>query len=188
MRNKFYLIVLIFLALFDDFMAMVLPLDYTYHSLSFVPHFCFIALMLIVYSKSWLDRALISALCGILTDYFFMPTFPKYFILYTFLGIGIGFLHDWMDEDDRNKGLVILGAMFLLDFVPYLWSLFTEVTKLHFQSWLLYQGFLTFTINGLMIALLIYTFNVYDRYKAIQKIRLQRVEKNRYKNIRLKRK
>ena len=188
MRNRAALICLILLALLDDLIGLVAPVDFTYHSLSFIPHFCFIGLMLIVYARTLTDRILISALTGILTDYFFMSTFPKHFLLYTIMGICIGFFQTWMEESDRIKATCIMAAIFLIELIPYAWNVRSDSIILSLHSWLIYQGILTFSLNGLAVILLIYIFNVYGRYEAIQRIRSQRIEKNRYRNMRLKRK
>lgn len=188
MKTKFYLGVLIVLAFLDDFIAVVYPFDFTYHSISFVPHFCFIGLMMIVCTRPILDRVLMSLLCGLLSDFFFMPTFPTYTILYTLLGTSIGFLQDWMEDNDIVKGVSIFGSVVLLEFIPFFIDKIFKITRLKYKTWFIYNGLLTFSLNTLMIFALIYIFSVFERYEAIQKIRKQRVERNKYRNLRLTRK
>ena len=76
MKLKNMFILLFILGIADSFITYVFPVDFTFQSMSFVPHIAFMALLLVTYDRKWLDRVLIGGLYGSIYDFFFQSTFP----------------------------------------------------------------------------------------------------------------
>lgn len=103
MKPRQMIILLLVMALIDDLISLCFPVNFQFQGYSFVPHFCFITLMLLIYERGWLDRVLISGFCGVLTDLFFSGTLPVYFIIYAGLGYLSGIFNKAMEEDSRIR-------------------------------------------------------------------------------------
>ena len=93
-----------------------------------------------------------------------------------------------MDQDNRVLLFNILILMFLYDCIPFFIYKFLGKLSVSFTTWFIYFELSTLLIHIALIAVLIYVFNVFDRYEAIQRIRTQRLEKKKYRNLRLSRK
>ena len=87
MKLKNMFILLFILGIADSFITYVFPVDFTFQSMSFVPHIAFMALLLVTYDRKWLDRVLIGGLYGLIYDFFFQSTFPLSFFLAFFLSV-----------------------------------------------------------------------------------------------------
>lgn len=188
MKTRFYVGLLIVCALFDDFLGMYLPADFQYHAISYIPHFCFVAMIVITCSRTWLDRVLIGALCGILTDYLFHITFPTYFLLYTALSFLSGVFYKRMDEDTRFQVFILWILTFLLDYIPFRLHSFMGQGSVSFIKWFIHFELSTLLVNIVIIVFMIYIINVYDRYSMIQAMRKRKSEKRKYHKLKLSRK
>ena len=175
-------------ALLDDFMSYVLPVDFTFRSFSLVFHICFCALLMFIYDRGWLDRVLIGATCGLLTDLFITDSFPVYMILYALSAYGIGFFQSIMKRRIRFECSIVWGFVFLIDFVPYvLFSLFGKI-HIPFFTWILKMELLTMVIHVGIIVVLIYIISILKRFVLIRMHRRKVQEKKQYHKYRLVRK
>lgn len=188
MKTRFYITLLIASALLDDFISLALPADFRYQSVTLVPHFCFIAMLVIVCSRSWLDRILIGALVGILTDFFFATSFPTYFLLYALLAFVSGLFYYYMEEDSKTQALLLWGITLFVDLIPFLFGKYIGILNVSITTWFLHCEFVTLTANAVIVCIMIYTIHVYDRYQLIQTVRQRNVEKKKLKKLKLARK
>ncbi|MDD7281732.1 rod shape-determining protein MreD [Floccifex sp.] len=188
MKTKFYIGLLFVLGFMETAITFIFPVDYQYRAVSFVPHLCLTALFLIVFKRNWLDRILIGFLFGILYDALFQYGFSFHILIYPLLSVLSGIFSDYMDQDNRVLLFNILILMFLYDCIPFFIYKFLGKLSVSFTTWFIYFELSTLLIHIALIAVLIYVFNVFDRYEAIQRIRTQRLEKKKYRNLRLSRK
>ena len=188
MKARFYVTVLFIFALLDDFIRLVLPSDFQYLRVSFVPHISFCALLCIVWKRNAMDRLLMGLLFGILYDAFFMGGVTIHIFIYPLFCFVSGILQLWMDEDGKFQFIVLWILILLFDLIPFFWNRFTGNLHVSIETWLIYMEALTAFLHVGIVAFMIYFFDVYDRYATIQKIRRQRQEKYKYRNLRLTRK
>lgn len=188
MKTRFYIILLIACALVDDLISLVLPPDFRYQTVTLVPHFCFITMLVIVCSRSWLDRLLIGALCGILTDFFFTISFPTYFLTYALLAFLSGFLYTYMEEDSKTQALLLWAVTLFVDLIPFLFYKYFGLLNVSFSTWFLHNEFVTLTGNAVIVCLMIYIIHVYDRYELIQSVRQKNAQKGKLRKLKLARK
>ncbi len=188
MRTRFYILLLIVCALLDDFISLCIPPDFRYQTVTWVPHFCFLAMLVIVCSRSWLDRLLIGGLCGLLTDYFFTISFPAYFILYGFLAFLSGLLYPYMEEDSKTEALILWGISLFVDLIPFVFYKWMGWMDVSYKVWFLHNEFITLTGNAVIVCILIYIVHVYNRYELIQSVRRKKKEKKKLSKLKLARK
>ena len=187
MKTRFYVLLLILSALLDDFLSLYIPADFRYQSYSFVPHFCFAAMLVIVCSRDWKDRLLIGSLVGILTDYFFTISFPTYFILYALLAFASGLLYQFMD-DSRLQAAILWGISLFVDLIPYWFYHLIGKLNVSFGMWFLHFETATLIVNAIAVCLMVYVVHVYDRYQMIQSVRQKKADKRKIRNLKLSRK
>ena len=178
MKYRYMMILLIVMALFDDLLSLRFPVDFQFQGYSFIPHFCFVTLMLLVYDKAWLDRVLISGLCGILIDILFMQTLPVYFLLYSCFGYMAGIFSKTMEEDPRVRFFVILILTFLLDAIPTCFNIFASLMNVSLVNWFVHHELLTLALHSIFIVLMIYVFDVWQRFTMIRSKRRQKEDYN----------
>lgn len=188
MKARFYIILLVICALVDDLISLCIPPDFRYQTVTLVPHFCFIAMLVITVSRSWLDRVLIGCLVGILTDYFFTISFPTYFLLYGLLAFLAGLAYPYMEEDSKTEALILWGITIFVDLIPFGFCKWIGWIDVPIQTWFLHNEFVTMTGNGVTVCLLMYIVHVYDRYELIQSVRRKKKEKKKLSKLKLARK
>ena len=188
MKARFYCVFLFLMALVDGTIVFLFPVDYQYISISFVPHLCIAALLLSVWKRGYMDRMLMGFLFGILYDAFFLNCFSFHIFLYPLLTFLCGIFQEKMDEDNQILLIVTLILVFLYDLLPFGYHKFTKTLSVSLIRWFIHFELATILIHIVLIAALIYIFNVYERYETIRRIRQQRQEKKKYHNLRLSRK
>lgn len=188
MKIKASLILILVCLLVDDFLAYLFPADPTYVHFSLISHLGFLALMLIVLLQHWLTRILLSFLCGIVTDFFFVQSFPLHTILYTLLGYVCGLLGPWIQDRVSRRTLVIFVAMLLVDLLPFAWFSWFGGLTISFKQWLLTYALGSWVINGLFLLGLEHVLGVMDRYYTIRQNRILRQERRKYRKLRFSQK
>lgn len=180
-KNLFF--TLLGLALVDDLITLAFPVNFQYQGISFIPHFCFVALLLNVYDRDWKDRILISAFVGLMMDLFFMDTFMIYSILYGILGYCSGIFSKYMQEDDRFLFFVVWVLVFFVDFIPVSISMLNHMVHVPFVTWFVHHEAFTLALHVVIIIFLMYCFVVYNRYETIRMHRKKRFERKKYKKL-----
>ena len=188
MKARFYIILLVLCALFDDFISLFIPADFQYQGILIVPHFCLCAMLAIVCSRNWLDRILIGALVGLLTDYFFTISFPTYFLLYALLGFASGLLYKYIEDNSIFQALYLWFLTIFVDLIPFVFYKATGQLNVALGTWLLHGETVTMIVSALAICMMVYVVHVYERYETIQSIRQKKVEKRKLHNLKLSRK
>ncbi|MGM9947321.1 rod shape-determining protein MreD [Floccifex sp.] len=188
MKNRFYLILFLILALLDQAIVYLFPVDYTYQGFSFVPHLCLAAFLISIYKRNWLDRILMGLLFGIAYDALFQNGISFHILWYPFLSYCCGFFQEQMDQDNKLLLTVVWFLVVCIDVIPFLYFHFKDEISISIIKWMIHFELATALIHIVCIATLVYIFNVYDRYQEIQRIRNQKLEKKKYRNLRLSRK
>lgn len=88
MKLKNIAILLFITGIVDTYISYVFAVDFTFQTMSFVPHVTLMALLMMTYDRVLMDRILIGALFGLLYDFFFQSSFPisfSYFHLQVYL-------------------------------------------------------------------------------------------------------
>lgn len=183
MKPRQVIILLLVMALIDDLISLCFPINFQFQGYSFVPHLCFITLMLLVYERGWLDRMLISGFCGILTDFFFSGALPVYFILYAGLGYVSGIFNKVMEEDSRIRFFVLFVLVLLLDLIPFLASVIFQNMNVSFMTWFMHHELLTLTLHGVLILVMMYVLDVLKRFAMIRQHRKQLNQRKKYVKI-----
>lgn len=180
MKPRQVIILLLVMALIDDLIGLCFPVNFQFQGYSFVPHLCFITLMLMVYERVWLDRVLISGFCGILTDMFFSGTLPVYFILYAGLGYLSGIFNKAMEDDSRIRFFVLFILVLLLDMIPFLINIIFQGMNVSLTSWFIHHELLTLTLHGVLILVMMYVLDVLKRFTMIRQHRKQLSQRKKY--------
>lgn len=184
MKKSFAIVFgLTFLALLDSLLSYAMPVDFQYVRLSIVWHFFFIAVMILVHDKPWLTRVLISALCGMLLDFFFNGSFPFDLLMYTLCGFLAGFFDPWLHRP-KLAFVVYMFLCFLVDFVPWVWQSWQHLTNISFISWLYHIEMLTMIANAFEILLIMYVDLIMVRFFLIQKHRREKASRASMKKLR----
>lgn len=134
MKLKNMFILLFILGIADSFITYVFPVDFTFQSMSFVPHIAFMALLLVTYDRKWLDRVLIGGLYGLIYDFFFQSTFPLSFLLFPFFAWLCGFVYEKKEDIFWLSGTFLVSAI-LLDVLPYIFFRLCGGIQIHAWSW-----------------------------------------------------
>jgi rod shape-determining protein MreD len=166
MKVKVWTIALFIFALLDNYICYAYPADFQYQVISYVPHFCFLMLMLLVMEMDMRDRMLIGMTCGILTDLFITDSFPVHMILYTLLSGFVGLIP--FRKDVVERFLVCLLMLVLVDVVPFIWYTLRGKLTVSFAKWALHFGLKSFIINGLAALGLIYLKELMDRWITLR--------------------
>lgn len=183
MKPKQLVFLFLALALLDDLLALAFPVNFEYQGYSFIPHFCFVALMLSVYEMKLLDRVLICGLCGLLTDMFMTNSFMFYFFVYMASGALIGLFSRFMNRDARVCFFVCLSMVFLIDFVPMLINVWLGKLHVSLSTWLLHHELLTLMIHVAAILVLMYSLDVFERFQTIRTHRKKLQERRRFTKL-----
>lgn len=184
MKSRQILVFLIVLALLDDFIRLAFPVDFRFYGYSFIPHLSFAFLMLLVYDKKIMDRILICALCGIISSMLFYGNMIIELLLYVLSGLLVGFLQTNMENDVRIRFFVTLGLVFLLDFIPFCFSSWSNVLNVSLSRWFIHHELLTISLHVVIILVLMYSLDVYRRYNVIRDHRKKIQERKHYFKIR----
>lgn len=179
LRN-FAIVFLIFMIL-DDLIQLAFPVDFQYVSYSFVPHFTFVSMLLLIHDMKWLDRTLVAGLCGLVTDMFFTSSMPLYMILYALSGYGIGFLSKFMENDVRITFFVVFGFVFLIDCIPMTFCILFDIVNGSWLTWFIHSELLTLVLHIIVIVGMMYGIDVYKRYMIIKENRKKRKDILRYR-------
>lgn len=147
-RHGFLLLVL---ALFDTFFAYAFPVDFTFQSMSFISHLCFMGLLIWTMQLEWVDRLLAGALCGLLFDFFFTSSFPTSFILYPLFTMVAGWLYQQLQEDVRIKYAIAIVGVVLLDWIPLIACKLVRIVQVSFGTWMIQVGLFTLLFHIVMI-------------------------------------
>lgn len=186
LRNAF--ILLFVLTLLDSYLIYVSPPDFTYTSMSFVPHIAFMALLLLTYDKSDTDRILIGLLVGLITDFFFMFSFPIDTILYPMFCWAVGKIYQRMHKDFRWTAVSCICSVILLDTLPFLF--FKLIRQLHvsFIMWFAHMEIMTLVFHLLIMFALYYSIQRMNRISERRQMRKKKKERNTYRKLRSMRK
>ena len=180
MKPRQMIILLLVMALIDDLISLCFPVNFQFQGYSFVPHFFFFFLMLLIYERGWLDRVLISGFCGVLTDLFFSGTLPVYFIIYAGLGYLSGIFNKAMEEDSRIRFFSLFVLVLLLDLIPFLVNLVFQSMNVSFMTWFMHHELLTLTLHGVLILMMMYILDVLKRFALIRQHRKQLDQRKKY--------
>ena len=188
MKIRASVILILVCLLVDDLIAYGLYPDPTFKGYGFISHLTFLALMFVLYDQPWRTRILSGLLCGLVSDFFFTDSFPLYAFIYSSLIYIAGLAKEWIKESALKRFLWFLLLLILLDLIPYCTFAMMDPYQVPFGVWICHRGILTWPINGLMILLFQYIFDVMDRYYTIRRHRISAQEKKIYKRLRLSRK
>lgn len=169
MKVRVWAIVLAALAFVDNFICFAFPVDFQYQQFSYVPHLCFLMLILVVMDLDMQDRMLIGMTCGLLTDLFMTNSLPIHMILYTFLTGFVGLIP--FRKDVVERFLVCLGMLMLVEVLPFIWFSLSGRMNVSFSKWVLYFGMKSFIINGIAALALIYLKELLDRWITLREHR-----------------
>ncbi len=61
MKLRNILLLLFIMAAIDQLIVLSVPVDFTYQSLSFIPHICLLTYLLLMQQQDWKDRVLVGA-------------------------------------------------------------------------------------------------------------------------------
>lgn len=184
MKLRTLFVFLLIMALLDTLIVYIWPPDFTFQAISFVPHLCFMALLLLVYKRNWIDRVLMGMLCGLIYDYFFLSTFPLSTILFPAACFGLGWLIEKVSDDVRWLSLGTMGCVILLDILPFIISkLFGQVT-VSFSRWFVHVELLTIVFHCAALLALYYIIDVMDRISTRHSNQKNAMEKKNYRRIR----
>lgn len=176
----------VILALLDQFISLVFPVDFTYSSISFVPHFCFVGCMLMLNNQKTLNRILYSCLCGLCYGLFFGHNWFLEMLLFTLFGFVLGFFHSYFVKDNRLLFLGMMISILLYDCIGFIFGTFMKTITMAFIQWFIYIELFTLVLHILVVLALIYVITVFLRYSTIKDIRYKKIKKR--KMIKLKRK
>ena len=185
-KQRYAFIFLIVLALLDQFLSLIFPVDFTYTTLSFMPHLCFCGFLLMIYNQNLLNRILYACLCGICIGMFFDSQILLNVIMYCAFGAGIGFFKNQIQENDWFGFVYVLVGVFLNDFISFGFFKIIHQLTMPLIIWLVHVEFLTLVVNAIFILVLIYIMSVFSRYTTIKELRYRRFEKMKMENIKRK--
>lgn len=188
MKTRASLIFILICLLADDFLAYLLPGDPSYTHMTFVSHLGFLALMLVVLSQNWITRVLLSLLCGLVTDFFFIQSFPLHAILYPLAGYLCGWSAAWVQDHLLRRTGLVFGMMVFIDLLSFLWFSWMGNLSVSFRQWLMTYGLFSWVINGFLLLGLEYVLGVLDRYYTIRQNRIHRQERRKYRRLRFSQK
>lgn len=147
------IIYFIVLALIDSLAVMIYPIDFTYTRISFIPHFAIIGLLIYAKRLNWKNRLIVGGLAGLLTDMFITDTFFIYTFLYPFFCLMLTFFDHWV-LDKRFAFFIIMGFVFILDFIPFSLNFLLQPYPATIHEWFYYMEMLTLIINAFAIPIL----------------------------------
>ncbi len=176
----------VILSLLDQFISLSFPADFTYSSITFVPHFCFVGCMLMLNSQKMLNRTLYSCLCGLCYGLFFGHNWFMEMILFTLFGFVLGLFHSYFVKDNRLLFLGIMISILLYDCIGFMLGIIMKTVTMTFLQWFIYVEVFTLVLHILIVLALIYVLTVFLRYSTIKDIRYNKIKKR--KMIKLKRK
>lgn len=166
------------LAMLDAIFSYASPVDFTCQRLSVLWHFFFIGVLVFVRDKPWLNRLLIGALAGLVSDFFFTDSFPCCFLLYGAAAWFCGAFSNRMEGNGFAFSMYMLCCL-LVDILPWLWTKWTGLNNMPLISWMYHMELLSVLINGLVIILIMYIDMVMDRFYLMEKNRQNRRQRRR---------
>ena len=175
LRNSF--IFLFIMGIVDTYISYVFAVDFTFQTLSFVPHVALMALLLVTYDRTWLDRVLIGALFGLIYDFFFQSTFPISFLFFPLLCYLVGYVYQKKEDLFWLAGTCMLSG-FLYDFLPYLFYRVRGIVQLRFMVWLSHLEIETMIFQFITLLALYFGFNLLQQFFAYRS-KQQRKERHK---------
>ena len=160
MKLKNIAILLFITGIVVTYISYVFAVDFTFQTMSFVPHVTLMALLIICYDRVLMDRILIGALFGLLYDFFFQSSFPISFVLFPFASFFVGFVYEKKEDVLWLAGTCMLSG-FLYDFIPYLFSRLFNLIQLHFWVWIYRFEFSTLIFQFITLLFLYFGINLY---------------------------
>lgn len=176
----------VILALLDQFISLKFPVDFTFSSVSFVPHFCFVGCMLMFNSQKLMNRILYSCLCGLCYGLFFGHNWLFEMILFTVFGLVLGLFHSYFVKDNRLLFAGMMISILLYDCFGFTLAYIMKRVTMTFIQWFIHVELFTLVLHILIVLALIYVITVFFRYSTIKDIRYKKIKKR--KMIKLKRK
>lgn len=180
MKLRNYAIIFFIFMLIDDLIQLAFPVDFQYLSYSFLPHFTFVAMLLLIHDMKWLDRTLIGGICGLVTDMFFTSSMPLYMILYVLSAYGVGYLSKFMENDIRITFFVVYGFVFLIDFLPMTFCILFNIVNVSLTTWFVHSELLTLILHIIVVVSMMYGIDVFKRYLIIKENHKKRNDQLRY--------
>lgn len=188
MKLRNFFILLFILALLDSYIVYIYPPDFTYTTMSFVPHMAFLALLLLTYDKSTLDRVLLGLFVGLLTDFFFVFSFPTCTILYPLFTWFVGKVYDWMHEDFRWVAVASICAVILLDTIPFLFFKILQRVHVSIVMWFIHMEMTTLVFHLLIMFALYYSIQGMNYLSKKRQEQKHQRERRNYRKLRSLRK
>lgn len=164
MKLKNIAILLFITGIVDTYISYVFAVDFTFRTMSFVPHVTLMALLIITYDRVLMDRILIGALFGLLYDFFFQSSFPISFLLFPLAAFFVGFVYEKKEDVLWLTGACMLSG-FLYDLIPYLFSRIFNLIQLHFWVWIYRLEFATLIFQFITLLFLYFGINLYQSFK-----------------------
>lgn len=164
MKLKNIAILLFITGIVDTYISYVFAVDFTFQTMSFVPHVTLMALLMMTYDRVLMDRILIGALFGLLYDFFFQSSFPISFFLFPLASVFVGFVYEKKENLLYLAGVTMLSG-FLYDFIPYFISRLFHVLQLHFWTWFFRLEFATLIFQLITLLFLYFGMNLFQSFK-----------------------
>lgn len=183
-RNAFIFIGI--LAFLDQLITYFCPVDFTFYGYSFVPHLCFCALLLLVYSQKTFNRILYGCLCGIVSGMFFGADLFVSFVLYGLFSYLIGLFSKWLQKDSWIEWTGVFLSFLVYDVICFFGAKLFGYIDMSFVLWFSHIELFTLLFNGIGIAILIYWLHIYKRYALIAASRSSRLERKKFQNLKRK--
>lgn len=161
------------LGLLDGAVVMMFPIQYSYQSMSFIPHFAFMFLLLFACDLDFFNRILCALAAGLACDLLFLQTFPVCMGLFLLLTLPLGLLDYWL-SNKRIKYLAILALTFMLDFLPYAASFFLYPQAPTIHEWFYCMEILTLAGNGLVLFVLMEYWQAAQQAAARKRAKIRR--------------
>ncbi len=183
MRKRSIFLILFLMALLDSFIAYVFPVDFMFLKYSFVPHLCFMTLLLFMHDKETLTRILVGILCGVIYDFAFGSVFPTSVLLFPLFTWLIAYWDAYFDNDLRWLYIGCVVFAFFLDFIPFIIYFFASNYHVPIFEWILHTQVVTVAIN---IVVVFVQWNVLNRIRHQATKRASRkgkMERRKYRSI-----
>ncbi len=184
MKIKTLFAFLFLMAGFDTLLIYLCPVDFSFRSMSFVPHTAFLALLLLVNDKEPLDRILICLFAGIVYDFCFNSSFPISTLLFPLFGYILGALPKAIRDNVVTFFISCVLCIFLVDLLPFLFYKAIGVIQVRFWTWIFHVELTTLIFHVAVLIGLYFLVGYMEDAAMRRQQKRNEQERDMYRRIR----
>ncbi len=163
--------------LLDGIINLLFPARFGFGSMYFVSSLGFCALMLSARKMELEDSIIMATLFGFFYGWLYAHAYFLYAILFVLSTFITRLWSKQINESAIENVVLCITTLFVKEFMLYLYMLWSHLSAIDFNTWLVDRMFLTLLINGILVVILVFISYAKDDFLKRRDVQLRREEK-----------